>query len=129
MKKSFGSTCHGAGRAQSRNAARKKLSPQQVLENLKTRGIAIKIASPNLITEEAPESYKVRLAFLIAGLFFSPSFWRKVLWARRGCWSILVAYLHWRTRVGSMLQGQFIYSKISVRLLLVYIMGNCHKIL
>lgn len=64
MKKSFGSTCHGAGRAQSRNAARKTLSAEQVLANLKTRGIAIKVASPNLITEEAPESYKVRLVLL-----------------------------------------------------------------
>lgn len=30
----------------------------QVLENLKTKGIAIRVASPKLVMEEAPESYK-----------------------------------------------------------------------
>jgi hypothetical protein len=31
MDETFGSTCHGAGRAQSRNASRKKLEYQEVL--------------------------------------------------------------------------------------------------
>jgi tRNA-splicing ligase RtcB len=30
----------------------------EVLENLKTKGIAIRVASPKLVMEEAPESYK-----------------------------------------------------------------------
>ena len=30
----------------------------QVLDALKTRGIAIRVASPKLVMEEAPESYK-----------------------------------------------------------------------
>jgi len=32
--------------------------PQEVLEGLKTKGIAIRVASPKLVMEEAPESYK-----------------------------------------------------------------------
>ena len=30
----------------------------QVLDALKTKGIAIRVASPKLVMEEAPESYK-----------------------------------------------------------------------
>ena len=59
MEETFGSTCHGAGRARSRNNSRNKLSYQEVLDALKTRGIAIRVASPKLVMEEAPESYKV----------------------------------------------------------------------
>ena len=54
----FGSTCHGAGRAQSRNASRKSLSYTEVLDKLAEKGIAIRVASPKLVMEEAPESYK-----------------------------------------------------------------------
>ncbi len=59
MKETFGSTCHGAGRARSRNNSRNKLDYQEVLDALKTKGIAIRVASPKLVMEEAPESYKV----------------------------------------------------------------------
>ena len=31
----------------------------QVLDALKTKGISIRVASPKLVMEEAPESYKV----------------------------------------------------------------------
>ena len=58
MKETFGSTCHGAGRALSRNQSRKKLNHQEVLDKLKENGISIRVASPKLVTEEAPESYK-----------------------------------------------------------------------
>lgn len=58
MAETFGSTCHGAGRACSRNSARQNLDYQQVLDNLKTKGISIRVASPKLVMEEAPESYK-----------------------------------------------------------------------
>uniref|UniRef100_A0A7S0WTW0 RNA-splicing ligase RtcB homolog n=1 Tax=Chlamydomonas leiostraca TaxID=1034604 RepID=A0A7S0WTW0_9CHLO len=54
----FGSTCHGAGRARSRNSSRNKLDYQEVLDALKAKGIAIRVASPKLVMEEAPESYK-----------------------------------------------------------------------
>ena len=58
MHETFGSTCHGAGRARSRHNSRQNLSYEQVLENLKTKGISIRVASPKLVMEEAPESYK-----------------------------------------------------------------------
>jgi len=58
MSETFGSTCHGAGRALSRNQSRIKLDHTEVLNKLKENGIAIRVASPKLITEEAPESYK-----------------------------------------------------------------------
>lgn len=31
---------------------------QEVLDNLKAKGISIRVASPKLVMEEAPESYK-----------------------------------------------------------------------
>jgi RNA-splicing ligase RtcB len=52
-------SCSPAGRARSRNNSRHKLDYQQVLDNLKAKGIAIRVASPKLVMEEAPESYKV----------------------------------------------------------------------
>lgn len=58
MTETFGSTCHGAGRALSRNQSRKKLDHEQVLARLKNDGISIRVASPMLVAEEAPESYK-----------------------------------------------------------------------
>ena len=58
MDDTFGSTCHGAGRALSRNASRRKLDHKEVLQRLEDKGIAIRVASPKLVTEEAPESYK-----------------------------------------------------------------------
>ena len=58
MRDTFGSTCHGAGRARSRNKSRHVLQYEDVLEKLKTKGIAIRVASPKLVMEEAPESYK-----------------------------------------------------------------------
>ena len=58
MQGTFGSTCHGAGRALSRNSSRMKLDHRDVLTRLQEQGIAIRVASPKLVTEEAPESYK-----------------------------------------------------------------------
>lgn len=58
MDVSFGSTCHGAGRNVSRSKARRDLTDEEVLLDLKTKGISIRVASPKLVTEEAPDSYK-----------------------------------------------------------------------
>lgn len=58
MASTFGSTCHGAGRARSRNNARSKLDYAAVLDALAAKGISIRVASPKLVMEEAPESYK-----------------------------------------------------------------------
>eukprot|EP00455_Lapot_gusevi_P042148 TRINITY_DN4964_c0_g2_i5.p1 TRINITY_DN4964_c0_g2~~TRINITY_DN4964_c0_g2_i5.p1 ORF type:complete len:374 (+),score=82.55 TRINITY_DN4964_c0_g2_i5:125-1123(+) len=58
MAETFGSTCHGAGRALSRNRSRNTLDYQDVLNRLQEQGISIRVASPKLVMEEAPESYK-----------------------------------------------------------------------
>lgn len=58
MRSTFGSTCHGAGRALSRSKSRRNLDWNDVLQDLQDKGISIRIASPKLITEEAPDSYK-----------------------------------------------------------------------
>merc|ERR1712070_478367 len=58
MSETWGSTCHGAGRAASRNKSRRSLAYTDVLENLASKGISIRVASPKLVMEEAPESYK-----------------------------------------------------------------------
>eukprot|EP00798_Chlamydomonas_sp_ICE-L_P020496 gene20496-27287_t len=49
MAETFGSTCHGGGRARSRNSCRVELDFTKVLEDLKTKGIAICVASPTLV--------------------------------------------------------------------------------
>ncbi len=58
MTETFGSTCHGAGRALARNATRKTLKAEDVLESLKAQGISVCVASPDSIQEEAPSAYK-----------------------------------------------------------------------
>ena len=58
MEETFGSTCHGAGRAFSRAKSRRNLNYEDVLANLEEQGISIRVASPKLVMEEAPESYK-----------------------------------------------------------------------
>ena len=58
MHATCGSTCHGAGRALSRNASRKRLNKDDVLKYLKDKDISIRVENPKLVTEEAPESYK-----------------------------------------------------------------------
>lgn len=58
MEQSFGSCCHGAGRRQSRTAAKKSISPRDLLDKLEARGVTIRVHSKNLLTEEAPTAYK-----------------------------------------------------------------------
>ena len=58
MKQTFGTTCHGAGRAWSRAKSRRQLDYTDVLKNMERKGITIRVASPKLVMEEAPESYK-----------------------------------------------------------------------
>jgi len=58
MQETFGSTCHGAGRAMSRNRSRRSLDYTDVLQMLADQGISIRVASPKLLMEEAPDSYK-----------------------------------------------------------------------
>eukprot|EP00741_Cyanophora_paradoxa_P001654 tig00000498_g1605.t1 len=57
MRETFGSTCHGAGRVQSRHAAR-SFGHAEVLADLERKGISIRVATPKLVGEEAPGAYK-----------------------------------------------------------------------
>ena len=52
MRDTFGSTCHGAGRAMSRAKSRRQLSDKDVMESLEKKGISIRVASPKLVMEE-----------------------------------------------------------------------------
>jgi len=58
MKESFGSTCHGAGRVQSRAAAKRSLQGADVARALAARGITVKAGSMASLAEEASEAYK-----------------------------------------------------------------------
>jgi tRNA-splicing ligase RtcB len=58
MKESFGSTCHGAGRLQSRSAAKRSLRGADVARALTARGITVKAGSMGSLAEEASEAYK-----------------------------------------------------------------------
>jgi tRNA-splicing ligase RtcB len=58
MKETFGSTCHGAGRRQSRAAAKKSQSGRDVLNALEASGITVRAGSLDGLAEEAPEAYK-----------------------------------------------------------------------
>ena len=58
MGLSFGSCCHGAGRAMSRSQATKRWKGKDVVMHLAQKGIIIKGVSPRGIAEEAPGAYK-----------------------------------------------------------------------
>lgn len=55
---SFGSTAHGAGRLESRTAARRDLTAENIRKQLSDKGIEIVSGSNKGIVEEAPEVYK-----------------------------------------------------------------------
>ena len=54
----FSSACHGAGRAMSRNQARKRWHGRAVIDELASRGILIRSPSLRGVAEEAPGAYK-----------------------------------------------------------------------
>ena len=54
----FSSSCHGAGRAMSRRAAKRKWRGEKVLNELAYRGIVIRCPSMRGVAEEAPGAYK-----------------------------------------------------------------------
>ena len=58
MRETFGSTCHGAGRVQSRAAAKRHLRGRDVLAHLEASGITVRAESLSGLAEEAPEAYK-----------------------------------------------------------------------
>ena len=58
MQLTFGSTCHGAGRALSRHAAIKQFRGEDIKKELESRGEVVRSASSIGLAEEAPEAYK-----------------------------------------------------------------------
>ncbi len=58
MAQTFGSTCHGAGRAMSRSKARKSVWGGELREQLEARGIQVRAGSMAGLAEEAPIAYK-----------------------------------------------------------------------
>jgi tRNA-splicing ligase RtcB (3'-phosphate/5'-hydroxy nucleic acid ligase) len=58
MAETFGSTCHGAGRVMSRQAAKKAARGRAVTRELEDRGIFVQGAGLGTIIEEIPEAYK-----------------------------------------------------------------------
>lgn len=58
MAASFGSTCHGAGRAMSRSAAKRKRPGGEVRRDLEAQGIVVRCPSNAELAEEAPYAYK-----------------------------------------------------------------------
>jgi tRNA-splicing ligase RtcB len=58
MEKTFGSTCHGAGRAMSRHAAIKQFRGEDIKKELERKGEVIRGASWEGLAEEAPKAYK-----------------------------------------------------------------------
>jgi tRNA-splicing ligase RtcB len=58
MRRSFGSSCHGAGRVMSRSKARKEVQGDSLRRELETRGIKVRAGSLPGLAEEAPSAYK-----------------------------------------------------------------------
>jgi tRNA-splicing ligase RtcB len=58
MDETFGSSCHGAGRSKSRHAAKKEISADELIQELKDKGIHVRGASKSGLTEENPNAYK-----------------------------------------------------------------------
>ncbi len=58
MERSFGSSCHGAGRVMSRAQAKKHIWGEDLRKQLEAQGIHIRAGSMAGLAEEAPEAYK-----------------------------------------------------------------------
>ncbi len=58
MDKTFGSTCHGAGRVLSRKAAKKASRGRAIHRELEKQGILVRWTGRSTLAEEMPEAYK-----------------------------------------------------------------------
>jgi tRNA-splicing ligase RtcB len=69
MRESFGSVCHGAGRVQSRTAARRSLKGVDMVDQLGAKGIVVRAHSRGGLVEEASEAYKdvAEVVHVVAG--------------------------------------------------------------
>lgn len=58
MSETFGSTCHGAGRRLSRHAALREQKGVDIVGELRSKGILVRVADRRLLGEEASAAYK-----------------------------------------------------------------------
>ena len=58
MRETFGSSCHGAGRAMSRSKAKKTVRGSELRERMEEQGIHVRAGSMAGLAEEAPSAYK-----------------------------------------------------------------------
>jgi len=58
MEESFGTSCHGAGRALSRTRAKQKVRGPELKTQLEKQGISVRAGSMSGLAEEAPLAYK-----------------------------------------------------------------------
>jgi tRNA-splicing ligase RtcB len=58
MERSFGSSCHGAGRVMSRSQAKRSVRGDQLQRELQNQGIQVRAGSMPGLAEEAPSAYK-----------------------------------------------------------------------
>jgi len=58
MKRSFGSSCHGAGRVMSRSQAKRRVWGEDLIKQLAQDGIEVRAGSLPGLAEESPQAYK-----------------------------------------------------------------------
>jgi tRNA-splicing ligase RtcB len=58
MAETFGSSCHGAGRAMSRTQAKRETTGEELLREMKKLGIYVRGQSRSGLAEEKPDAYK-----------------------------------------------------------------------
>jgi tRNA-splicing ligase RtcB len=58
MEETFGSCCHGAGRAMSRTQAKRDTTPEALMREMTGKGIHVRCGSRAGLTEEKPDAYK-----------------------------------------------------------------------
>uniref|UniRef100_A0A0A9WQ57 3'-phosphate/5'-hydroxy nucleic acid ligase n=1 Tax=Lygus hesperus TaxID=30085 RepID=A0A0A9WQ57_LYGHE len=58
MAETFGTTCHGAGRAVSRHSSHSLVHHDELVQRLQGQGVTVCTACPKALVEEAPEVYK-----------------------------------------------------------------------
>ncbi len=58
MQRSFGSSCHGAGRVMSRHQAKREVQGETLRQELEAGGIHVRAGSLPGLAEEAPQAYK-----------------------------------------------------------------------
>jgi len=58
MRETFGSSCHGAGRAMSRTQAKRETTSDELMREMKEKGILVRGETRSGLVEEKPDAYK-----------------------------------------------------------------------